>query len=47
MLKASLYGDGRDEYEDDYINGIWDIDKIPKGKRKSLRRFYEVLLGKD
>lgn len=47
MLKASLYGDGKDEYEDDYINGVWDIDKIPKGKRKSLRKFYDVLLSKD
>lgn len=32
MLKAALSGDGN-EYEDDYIRGIWDIDKIPKGKR--------------
>ena len=47
MLKASLYGDGKDEYEDDYIDGVWDIDKIPKGKRKSLKRFYDVLLSKD
>jgi len=47
MLKASLYGDGKDEYEDDYINGVWDIDEIPKGKRKSLKKFYDVLLSKD
>lgn len=47
MLKASLYGDGKDEYENDYINGVWDIDKIPRGKRKSLRKFYDVLLSKD
>lgn len=47
MLKASLYGDGKDEYEDDYIEGVWDIDGIPKGKRKSLKKFYDVLLGKD
>lgn len=47
MLKASLYGDGRDEYEDDYISGVWDIDQIPKGKRKSLKKFYDVLLSKD
>lgn len=47
MLKASLYGDGKDEYEDDYIDGVWDIDKIPKGKRKSLKKFYDVLLSKD
>lgn len=47
MLKTSLYGDGKDEYEDDYVKGIWDIDEIPKGKRKSLRKFYDVLLSKD
>ena len=47
MLKASLYGDGKDEYEDDYINGVWDIDQIPKGKRKALKKFYDVLLSKD
>lgn len=47
MLKASLYGDGKDEYEDDYIDGVWDIDKIPKGKRKALKKFYDVLLSKD
>lgn len=47
MLKAALYGDGKDEYEDDYINGVWDIDQIPKGKRKSLKKFYDVLLSKD
>ena len=47
MLKASLYGDGKDEYEDDYIDGVWDIDEIPKGKRKSLKKFYDVLLCKD
>ena len=47
MLKTSLYGDGKDEYEDDYINGVWDIDQVPKGKRKSLIKFYDVLLSKD
>ncbi len=47
LLKASLYGDGKDEYEDDYVNGVWDIDGIPKGKRKSLKKFYDVLLSKD
>lgn len=44
MLKAALYGDGKDEYEDDYINGVWDIDQIPKGKRKSLKKFPAVRL---
>lgn len=47
LLKYSLYGEGMDEYADDYVNGIWDIDKIPKGKRVSLRKFYDSLLAKD
>lgn len=46
MLKASLYGDGN-EYDSDYIRGIWDIDKIPRGKRKALKTFYDGLLSKD
>lgn len=46
MLKASLYGDGN-EYDPDYIRGIWDIDKIPRGKRKALKTFYDGLLSKD
>lgn len=46
MLKASLYGEGK-EFEDDFIPGIWDLDKIPKGKRTALRKFYEILLSKD
>ena len=46
MLKASLYGDGN-EYDDDYIRGIWDIDKIPRGKRTALKKFYDQLLSKD
>lgn len=46
MLKASLYGDG-EKYDDDYIPGIWDIDRIPEGKRKSLKKFYDTLLAKD
>ncbi|MFL0248026.1 HsdM family class I SAM-dependent methyltransferase [Candidatus Clostridium stratigraminis] len=46
MLKKSLYGDGN-EYDDDYVNGIWDIDKIPRGKRTSLKKFYDNLLAKD
>lgn len=45
MLKAALYGDGN-EYDPDYIRGIWDIDEIPKGKRTSLKRFYDGLLSK-
>ncbi len=47
MLKNSLYGDGTDEYADDYVKGIWDIDEIPKGKRVSLKKFYDSLLAKD
>lgn len=47
LLKYSLYGEGMDEYADDYVNGIWDIDRIPKGKRVSLKKFYEALLAKD
>lgn len=46
LLKASLYGEG-DDYEPDYVLGIWDIDKIPKGKRTSLKKFYDTLLSKD
>ena len=45
MLKAALYGDGN-EYDPDYVKGIWDIDEIPKGKRTSLKRFYDGLLSK-
>ena len=47
MLKNALYGDGKDEFADDYIKGIWDIDNIPKGKRTALRKFYDTLLSKD
>lgn len=46
MLKASLYGDGN-EYDGDYTRGIWDIDNIPRGKRTSLKKFYDNLLSKD
>ena len=46
LLKAALYGEG-EEYDPDYIPGIWDIDKIPKGKRVSLQKFYDALLSKD
>lgn len=47
LLKNSLYGEGADEYAYDYVRGIWDIDNIPKGKRVSLKKFYEGLLAKD
>ncbi len=46
MLKFALYGDGN-EFDDDYVRGIWDIDKIPKGKRTALKKFYNNLLAKD
>lgn len=45
MLKGSLYGEGN-EYDPDFVPGIWDIDNIPRGKRTSLKNFYDVLLGK-
>lgn len=46
MLKSALYGDGN-EFDDDYVRGIWDIDNIPKGKRTALKKFYNSLLAKD
>ena len=46
MLKSSLYGEG-DEYDLDFVPGIWDIDGIPKGKRISLKNFYDVFIGKS
>lgn len=45
LLRDSLYGKG-DKDDGDYENGIWDIDKIPQGKRKSLKIFYDGLLAK-
>ena len=45
-LKEALEGFGKKE-DDDFIPGIWDIDKIPEGKRKSLRKFYNSLLEKE
>lgn len=46
-LKEALYGNEKDEYDDDYVKGIFDIDNIPKGKRKSLKKFYDILLTKN
>ena len=46
MLKAALYGDGN-EFDPDYVRGIWDIDGIPRGKRTSLKKFYDGLLSKS
>ncbi len=45
-LREALEGSGRKE-DDDFIEGIWDIDKIPEGKRKSLKKFYNSLLDKE
>ena len=46
FLKDSLYGSG-DCYDSDYVEGIWDIDEIPRGKRKALIKFYDGVLSKD
>ena len=46
QLKHSLYGEG-DPFDPAHINGIWDIDEIPQGKRISLKKFYDGLLAKD
>ena len=46
FLKDSLYGAGT-VYEPDYIEGIWDIDEIPLGKRRALIKFYNGLLSRD
>ncbi|MCI9533967.1 MAG: N-6 DNA methylase [Lachnospiraceae bacterium] len=45
LLKEALYGKGHIG-DDDYIEGIWDIDEIPLGKRNSLNKFYDTLLNK-
>lgn len=45
-LREALEGCGKKE-DDDFIEGIWDIDKIPEGKRKSLKKFYNSLLDKE
>lgn len=47
QLKNSLYGEGINEFDPGYIKGVWDIDNIPRGKRNSLKKFYEGLLAKD
>lgn len=47
QLKNSLYGEGTSKYDPDYIDGIWDIDGIPEGKRNSLKKFYNGLLAKS
>ena len=47
LLKNALYGEGENSYDASYIDGVWDIDKIPQGKRVSLKKFYDGLLAKD
>ena len=47
QLKNSLYGEGSSEYDPSYIKGVWDIDNIPRGKRNSLKKFYDGVLAKD
>lgn len=47
QLKNSLYGEGANEFDPGYIKGVWDIDRIPRGKRNSLKKFYDGLLAKD
>lgn len=45
-LREALEGCGKKE-DDDFIPGIWDVDNIPEGKRKSLKKFYSILLDKN
>lgn len=45
LLKDSLYGK-HDKFSPDHIDGIWDIDGIPEGKRVSLKNFYDSLLSR-
>lgn len=45
-LREALEGHGKKE-DDDFIPGIWDIDNIPEGKRKALKKFYNTLLDKN
>lgn len=45
-LRESLEGHGKKE-DDDFIPGIWDIDNIPEGKRKALKKIYSTLLDKS
>lgn len=44
-LKEALEGVGKKE-DDDFVEGVWDIDNIPEGKRKALKKFYNSLLDK-
>lgn len=46
LIKKALYGDG-DQHRQNYINGVFDIDEIPNGKRKSLIKYYDALLDLD
>ena len=47
QLKYALYGEN-ERNSISHINGIFDIDNIPEGKRESLKKFYNnQLLSKD
>ncbi|MCQ2380862.1 MAG: SAM-dependent methyltransferase, partial [Acidaminococcaceae bacterium] len=46
LLKKALYGDG-DPHRKNYVEGVFDIDEIPNGKRKSLIKYYDALLDLD
>lgn len=47
LLKESLYGSSSEPSDPSYNRGIFDIDQIPKAKSRSLRKFYDILLGSD
>lgn len=42
-LKHALYGEGEKD-SISYINGIFDIDDIPEGKRTSLKKILVCML---
>lgn len=46
LIKGALYGDG-DPRRQSYRKGVFDIDEIPNGKRKSLIKYYDTLLNMD
>lgn len=46
LIKKALYGDG-DPHRQSYVKGVFDIDEIPNGKRKSLIKYYDGLLAMD
>ena len=46
LIKYALYGQG-EKGRRGYINGVFDIDGIPEGKRISLKKYYNRLLDID